>query len=235
MFRLITFLAITLLFINSLNAQIVVLNPFAAEQSHPELDIDKITFYRDSTVVNLTVENKLDKGGWFCADKSIYLENPATRQRYHIFKSVGIPTCPVTHNFKMKGEKLSFRLVFPSIPVGSKTINLIENCDKACFSFRGIILDEKLNNDIRTFNMGMEHYTSNRINEAVGCFTKVIENIPSFPTHVYGYSYYHLVIIHQNMGDKVTAKYWFDNLERSSLPDKQYFIDAIRKEKGIPK
>lgn len=215
-------------------AQLVVLNPFAAEQSHPELVIDRITFFGDSTVVNLTVENKLERGGWFCADKSIYLENPSTRQRYGIVKSKGIPTCPVTHSFARKGEKLSFTLVFPSIPQGTRTLNLIEDCNKACFVFKGIILDDKLNSDIRLYNQGMEHYAANRLNEAVECFIKIVENIPAFPTHVYGYSYYHLVIIHLNKGDNLTAKYWFNNLQTSSLPDKQYFIDAIRKEKGIP-
>ncbi|MGE0078565.1 MAG: hypothetical protein AB7S48_11950 [Bacteroidales bacterium] len=216
-------------------AQTVVQSPYAAEQSHPELNIDKISFYADSTVINLTVVNKLEQGGWFCADKNIYIENPNTRQRYQLVKSVGIPNCPNTYNFKKKNELLSFSLIFPPIPLGLRTINLVENCDKACFSFRGIILDEKLNKDIGTFNQGMEFYTSNKIDDAIACFVKVVEDIPSFPTHVYGYSFYHLVVIYQNQNNNLTAKYWLDRLENSSLPDKQYFIDAIKKNKGLPK
>lgn len=216
-------------------AQLEVIKPFAAEQSHGELNIDKITFYGDSTVFNLSVTNKLDIGGWFCADKSIYVEDPSTHQRYRIIHSVGIPNCPDVYNFKKKGETLSFSLVFPYIQQGSRTLDLVENCNQSCFNFKGIILDEKLNTDIRTFNQGMELYTNNKINEAITCFTKVIEDIPPFPTHVYGYSFYHLVVIYQNKKDNPAAKYWFDQLEKSSLPDKQYFIDAIRKNNGIPK
>ena len=235
MIRIIPIIAIALLFHWKSVGQIIVIDPFAAEQSHPELNIDKIIFYTDSTVINLTVENKLDKGGWFCADNNIYMENPATRQRFQIIRSVGIPSCPSTHDFSKKGETLSFTLVFPPIPLGAKTLNLVENCNKACFSFKGIILDEKMNRDIRTFNQAMEYYTANKIDEAVESFIKVIEEIPPFPIHVYGYSYYHLVIIHQTKGDNLTAKYWFDQLEKSVLPDKQYFIEAIRKDKGLPK
>lgn len=226
------FTTVFLLATSTLFSQIVVNKPFAAEQSHPELSIDLISFYADSTVVQLTVVNKLDKGGWFCADRDIYLENPLTRQRYSLIGSIGIPTCPNTHNFKRKDDKLSFTLLFPALPFGLRTLNLVENCNKACFSFRGIILNEKLNNDIRTFNQGMEFYTANKIDQAVACFVKVIEEIPSIPTHVYGYSYYHLILIHRNKGDELTAKFWLEQLERSSLPDKQYFMDAAQKSKN---
>lgn len=216
-------------------SQIVVDRPFAAEQSHTELSIEKITFYIDSAVVNLTVVNKLEQGGWFCADKNIYIENPYTRQRYQLIRSNGIPNCPQMHNFKEKDEKLSFNLVFQPVPADLRTINLVENCEKACFNFKGIILDAKLNADIRTFNRGMDFYTANKVDDAVACFIKVLEEIPAFPTHVYGYAFYHLVVIHQNKNDNLTAKYWLGRLESSQLPDKQYFIEAIRKSKDLPK
>lgn len=216
-------------------AQRVVLNPSVAEVSHPELVIDKISFYGDSTVVNLTLENKLDKGGWFCADKNVYIENPQTRQRFTLKKSAGIPTCPNNHSFSKKGEKLSFTLVFPYVPSDLRTLNLVEDCNKSCFSFRGIILDDKLNADIRAFNQGMEYYTSNKIDKAIECFAKVVEVIPAYPTHVYGYAFYHLVVIYQTQNNNEKAKFWFANLERSPLPDKQYFIDEIKRNKGIPK
>lgn len=232
--RLIFGAIIILIFAVNLSAQVVVTGPFAAEQSHPDLNIDKIVFNGDSTTITLTVVNKLDNGGWFCADKNIYIENPSTHKRYYILHSAGIPTCPDTYNFRMKGEKLSFSLAFPPFPLDSKTLNLVEDCNKSCFSFKGVILDEKLNKDIRTFNRGMEYYTANKTAEAVACFIKVIAEIPPFPTHVYGYSYYHLVIIYQNKGDDLTANYWLDQLKQSSLPDKQYFIDAIRKNNEFP-
>ncbi|MHC1703707.1 MAG: hypothetical protein AB9846_07345 [Tenuifilaceae bacterium] len=218
-----------------LKAQVVIDNPAVAEQNHQELVIIKIELYKDSTIVNLSVENKLAQGGWFCTDRNTYVEEPKSRLRYNLLKAKGIPYCPSVHSFKKIGEKLYFTLVFPGIPSGTKRINIIENCDKACFSFKGVILDNKLNNDINLYTKGVELYAANSLNEAIDCFTKVVETIPEFPTHVYGYSYFNLIRIYADKGDKLTSRFWREQLERSALPDKQYFIDALIKEKVIEK
>ncbi len=218
---------------NCTYAQEVITGPFSAELSHPELNVDEIILYADSTVVNLTVENNADKGGWFCADKNIYIEIPQTRQRFYRRVSRGIPTCPTVHNFSRKGETLSFSLIFPAIPAGLSTVNLIEECNKACFYFKGLILNNKLNNDIRVFNQGMEFYTGNEIAQAIDCFTRVVEDIPSNPTHVYGYAYYHLVMIYYSSGNKLTAGFWLNQLKTSTLPNKDYFIRMVKRDTGL--
>lgn len=229
-----SFSLLLFLFLFQLNhAQVIVEKPFAAEFSHPELTIDRIALYPDSTVVSLTVVNNADNNGWFCADKNIYIENLNTRQRYYRISSRGIPTCPATHNFSRKGETLSFKLIFPPIPKNHNSINLIEDCNKACFFFKGIILNNKLNSDIRLFNLGMEHYTKNNIAQAVECFSKVVEDIPANPTHVYGYAYYHLVMIYYTKGNKPLAGYWLNQLKTSVLPNKDYFIRMLKRDIGI--
>lgn len=214
----------------SLNAQQIIEKPAVAEQSSQELIITRICMFNDSTVVDLSVENKLAQGGWYCADKKIYIELPKEHQRFNIIKAYGIPRCPSVYNFKQIGEKLNFTLVFQGIPKGTSLLNLIEDCDKSCFSFKGIILDEKLNLDIRLYTQGVELYAANKNKEAIDCFTKVVETIPSFPTHVYGYSYFNLIRIFYNSGNRAAAKFWLDQLEKSSLPDKQYFINSLQKE-----
>lgn len=217
-------------FVLSLTAQVVINKPTCAEQTHPELIINSIQIFKDSTVINLSVENKLVQGGWFCADKNIFLETPSDHKKTRVIKANGIPTCPSVHSFKRIGEMLSFSLVFPGIPAETKLLNLVEDCDKSCFSFKGIILDEKLNADIKLYSKGVEFYAANKTTEAIECFTKVVETIPAFPTHVYGYSYFNLIRIFYNNGNKITAKFWLDQLEKSTLPDKQYFINSLQKE-----
>lgn len=214
-------------------SQTIIEKPFAAELSHPELTIEQIAIYPDSTVVSLTVVNNADSNGWFCADKNIYIENLNTRQRYYRIGSHGIPTCPATHNFSRKGETLSFQLIFPPIPKNLNSINLIEDCNKACFFFKGIILSNKLNSDIRLFNLGMKYYTKNDIAQAVECFSKVVEEIPANPTHVYGYAYYHLVMIFYTKGDKLTASFWLNQLKTSALPNKDYFVRMVKRDTGM--
>jgi tetratricopeptide (TPR) repeat protein len=222
-------------FYTFVEAQQTINEPAVAEQSHQDLNITQIDLYKDSTVIYLSVENKMAQGGWFCADKNIYIENPKNHKRLNIIKAKGIPTCPSVHNFIRIGEKLNFSLVFPEIPVETKLLNLVEDCDKSCFKFSGIILDEKLNLDIKLYNHGVELYAANSTKEAIDCFTKVVEVIPEFPTHVYGYSYFNLIRIYADKGDKETALFWFDQLQKSTLADKQYFIDTLRKEGVIGK
>jgi tetratricopeptide (TPR) repeat protein len=200
--------------------QQIIENPTAAEQTHQELSILKIGLYTDSTVIYLSIENKRDQGGWFCADKNIYVENPKDHKRYNLVHSKGIPTCPSVYDFKSIGEKLFFSLTFPGLPKGTKLLNLVEDCDKSCFRFSEIILDEKLNNDIKLYSKGVELYAANNTKDAINCFMKVVEELPEFPTHVYGYSYFNLIRIYFSQGEKVTARYWYDQLEKSNLPDK---------------
>ncbi len=233
MIKQLFFLTVLLAVTHITISQTVIDRPFAAELSHPELSVESIILYKDSTVCHFTVENKADNGGWFCADRNIYIETPQTRQRYYRTSSRGIPTCPAVHNFSRKGETLSFTLVFPPIPAGLNAINLIEECDKACFHFKGLILNNKLNSDIRTFNQGMDFYAKSDVNQAIECFTRVVEEIPANPTHVYGYAYYHLVMIHHSKGDKLTAGFWLSQLKASALPNKDYFIRMIKRDTGM--
>lgn len=216
------------------SAQVEVISPIASEVSHPDLHIQKITFYTDSTVFDMLVENKRTSGGWFCADKNMYIENPTTRQRARLLKSVGIVNCPNAYNFKSIGETLQFRLIFSPLQY-SRTINLVEDCKQSCFYFKNIILDQKLNNDIRTYEKAMEFYTQNEFAKAIDEFVKVVEIIPAYPTHVYGYSYYHLVTIYRHLGDMTSANFWEEQLQMSPLPDKQYFIDELKKVQSIEK
>ncbi len=217
--RLLLLLFALILFFEG-NAQTrVVLNPSVAEQSHRELSINKIKFYPDSTVIELTIINSLPEGGWFCIDSNTYIED-----------AKGISWCPQVYRFQQVGETLQFFLVFPEMEVEAEVLNLIEQCERACFSFRGIILDDKLNYDIRLFDEAMNCYVSNNLDKAIELFMNVVEDIPANPTHVYGYAYYHLVQIYLNKGDKKTAQFWVEQLERSGLPNRQYFMNAIGRE-----
>jgi tetratricopeptide (TPR) repeat protein len=226
--RLLLLLFTLILFFEG-NAQTrVVLNPSVAEQSHREMSIDKIKFYPDSTVIELIIINNLPEGGWFCIDSNTYIEDAKGLARKKVYNVHGISWCPQVYRFQQVGETLQISLVFPEMAVETEVLNLFEQCERACFSFRGIILDDKLNNDIRLFDEAMNCYVSNKLDQAIELFMNIIEDIPANPTHVYGYSYYHLVQIYLNKGDKKTAHFWFEQLERSGLPNRQYYLDAIR-------
>ena len=92
-------------------AQKIVEKPVVAEQTHLELTILKIGLYKDSTVVNLSIENKLDQGGWFCTDRNTYIEDVRDHKRYKLQKTRNIPNCPATHTFSRVGEIVKFSLL----------------------------------------------------------------------------------------------------------------------------
>ncbi len=211
--------------------QQLVEKPAVVEQSHKDMVIESITFYSDSTVFVVSIENKLPVGGWFCIDQNTYLEVPEKSARYKVRKQKGAPTCPTTYGFKKVGEVLRFTLVFNAVSPSTRTLNLVENCDKACFYFKGIILDTKLNADIKLYEEGVKLYADDKIDEAIDCFSRIVEVIPSNPIHVYGYSYYNLIHIYADRKDSQSAMFWFDQLKKSGLPDKQYFIDAVNRDR----
>ena len=73
-----------------LNAQQTIVNPAVAEQSSQELIITRVGLFSDSTVIDLSVENKLAQGGWYCADKKIYIETPIEHHRFNIIKTFSV-------------------------------------------------------------------------------------------------------------------------------------------------
>ena len=223
-------LTITFLFFLSVltNAQVYE-NPISGKQSHPELEITKIEITETSTIISLKVTNKRDKGGWFCADKNIYIKNSKGTEIYELISSENIPVCPNQHEFKKAGEILEFQLTFPKIPDQIKFIDLIENCNNACFSFHGIILDNNLNEKILTFEKAFDLYQNNLLKEAIPYFEKVIEgNIPA-ESQIFGLSYYYLIIINDKLTDKQKVNYWLNLLLKSNLPDKETFLKELKK------
>lgn len=233
--RLSFFLSVLFVLIHlSLTAQIrTVKEPTVAQQTHTELKINEIQFFQDSIVVQFAVANKLSSGGWFCADKNTYIEDVEQFTRRKVIRANGIPWCPNTHKFNSTGEVLNFSLTFPALPGEPELLNIVEVCDKACFSLKGIILNEKLNRDIRLFDEGTEFYVNNQFDKALEIYYKILEELPTKPTHVYGYSYSNVVRILWEQGKKDEALSWMKQLELSGLPNSQYFIENLKKELSI--
>jgi hypothetical protein len=73
--------------------------PIAGKQSHPELEIVQIEITENTTLINLQVTNKRDQGGWFCADKNIYIKNSKETEIYPLINSVNIPAIMPAFHF----------------------------------------------------------------------------------------------------------------------------------------
>ncbi len=205
-------------------------NPIAQKITHPELQIISIEISDSNTIITLKVTNKRNQGGWFCADEQIYLKNSKGTEMYELIRSENIPTCPEQFKFSYVGQELNFTLYFPPISKDIRFLDLIEDCSNACFSFHGIILDNEHNEKIRAFEQGFELYQNLQHKEAIPLFEKVLTGDISIDSHIYGLSYYYLIIIYKELGDADKMNEWYEKLFNSNLDDKATFIKELEKE-----
>lgn len=217
------FLIIAILFSVNIIAQEYP-SPVANEFNQAELRIENISVSETNTVVTLSVVNKMESGAWYCADENIYLYSKSLNKRYYITSTENIPTCPDKYEFKRIGEKLTFKLVFPSIKYAGARIDLIEDCSNSCFFFKGIILDNKLSGDIHLFDFALDQYENGDKSVAKENFKKIISDLPINPTHVYGFAYSYLYKISMSEGKGEEAEKWKSEFMSSNLPNKQYYL-----------
>ncbi|MGE0088468.1 MAG: hypothetical protein AB7S50_03225 [Bacteroidales bacterium] len=207
-------------------------NPVAAEQSHADLIIEKIEITPENTIVILSITNQMQSGGWFCADNNIILKESKGNKEYKLVRSENIPICPQKHEFKRKGEILQFLLYFPPIDTGIVFIDLIENCDQACFSFRGIILDNIHNKKVITFEKALDLFTHGAINESIPLFKQILDSKPTIESHIFGLSYFYLVLSYQSLNDKANTDFWYDALKNSDVPLKSDILKELNLKLG---
>lgn len=55
-------------------------NPYAEFKSHDDLTIIQIEINKNYTLVDLSVENKLESGGWFCVGKKVVLKTSDNKE-----------------------------------------------------------------------------------------------------------------------------------------------------------
>jgi hypothetical protein len=217
-----------LLFLNAIPAQLIE-HPVVEEKSHPTLTIVKIEKVESETVFHMAIVNMLAEGGWFCIDKAVKVKSIETGEEIKIQRSEGLPLCPDAHRFSKIGEELSFRLYFPALPDEIIEIDLIEDCDDNCFYFKGIVLDNTLNSEIRTFEKGLSQYSNNDHDAALRSFTLVRDNSIFKNRKHYGYSIFIIPVIYHNSGDPDAARLAYKILLDTEFGNKVYFIAQLQK------
>jgi hypothetical protein len=225
-FNVKTSIIVAILFFLSFHISGQIINfPNVGVKSHPTLTIEKIEYKPDAINILLSVKNESEQGGWFCADKNIYMQDLLTHKKYKLIKSENIPVCPESHQFKKAGEVLKFTLYFPPLEQDVKYIDLIEDCNNACFFFKGVILDKSFNEKIE---FAYQLYAHNKSEQSVEAFSKIITEYPDFP---YGIFYFNLIKIYSELNQWEKVKEWYLKLSDSNVLDKIYYQDLIKKMK----
>jgi hypothetical protein len=202
--------------------------PNYALKSHETLEIARVETTAQATVISLVVENIRSEGGYFCADKNIFIIYPdGTRSK--LKSSSGIPVCPDSYKFRTAGEKLSFVLTFPPLKKGIQYIDLLEDCNDNCFSFYGIILDNDLNKMIDdAFVLVEKGESANAMNSFINIAEKSVMKNPG----VEGLLYLNIIKLARETGNTAKADEWYKKLASSTSPGTARYIKYLN-DQGI--
>lgn len=204
-----------------------ILQPNYALKSHETLQIRKIEITSYRTVIFLSVENQTT-GGYFCADKNIFIINPdGTRSK--LISSSGIPVCPETYKFKAIGEKLNFVLTFSPLKTGTGWIDLTEDCNDNCFSFYGVVLDTLLNKKIDAAFVLAENKEPVL---ALDGFIDILNKVGNKNQGVEGLLYINIIKLAKETGNLSKASEWYFRLKSSGTPGVSRYVKYLN-DQGI--
>lgn len=126
--------------IQNLIAQTIT-NPSINSRDEYSLNIDKIELTDYNTIIYCThtAPDTYTNGGWVRIEPNIILKETYGTRKYKLLKAEGVPLSPNKFTYSYKGQKLSFRLIFPKVAYDINTLDLIECSDnRNCFNFYGI-------------------------------------------------------------------------------------------------
>jgi hypothetical protein len=197
-------------------------HPNIGLKSHETLEISKIETTTQKTVIFLSVENRIT-GGYFCADKNIFIIYPdGTRTR--LISSKGIPVCPESYKFKSIGEKLNFELTFSPLKHDTQWIDLIEDCADNCFSFYEVCLNDDLNKKIDDASMLAENKEPAN---ALIDFVKIGDSLTSKNSGIEGLIYINIIKLAKETANTAKAAEWYSKLKLSGIPRCELYIKHL--------
>ncbi len=197
----------------------IISKPNFALATHP-IVVDNIHFTDSLIRVTLTVQNQIE-GGEFCANEIIYLLEYKNQSKAYLIEASGIPTCPSVHKFETAGEKLTFILDFTGYDEMPDYINIVEDCDENCFSIYGLILNQKMNEDI---DQAYGFFKSDNLDFALASFRTAARENPGYP---FAFLYGNIIEIYAMQENFEKARQWYQFLETSNYVDKDQIIEQI--------
>jgi hypothetical protein len=203
------------------------IQPNTGLKSHETMELRKIEITSEMTVARFSVENRIE-GGYFCADKNIYIIYP-DGSRTKLVKTSGIPQCPDSYKFKSIGEKLQFTLEFPPLKAGTRWIDIIEECSGNCFSFFGVTLDMELNKKLdEAFLIASKGDPL----KTMLLFRNILESVDDNNPGIEGSLFINIINAAVEAGDKVEAAVWYKRLLSSGAPRLTQYIKYLN-DRGI--
>lgn len=199
-----------------------IIKPNYTLKSHETLSIERIEILPGSTVLYMSIENRIPDG-YFCADRNIFIVYP-DGSRIRMVSSKGIPVCPQTHRFKKEGEKLDFTLTFPPLKKGVDFMDLIEECSDNCFAFYGIVLKDELNNRL---NEAFAYAERGDPANATDLLRRLCDSAGSSESGITGITCITIVKLAREAGNEELASKYYKILAGSGNPRTGIYIDHL--------
>ena len=204
------------------------IHPVAIEKSHAALRIERFERNSEYTRVVLSIVNKRNSGGWFCASEDIRMELKETGKVLHLIRAENIPICPDKHSFKQYGEKLVFELYFPPVPKDVMVVNIDEHCSQACFYLHEVVLSNAYALQVEKFEKAIQLLSDEKYGEAIPLFEETATSKMVYPSSLYALSYYYLVLAHEEIGNQQKAKSWVEKLKVSDVFEKAAILKKLK-------
>jgi len=125
----------------------LVYNPLVKHQVSKSPDILRIENDPDFTKIDFIVyaSPKYINGGWVQMNIDSFIRPVGSSLHLKLISAVNIPIAPAMHYFKTKQDFLCYTLVFPALPCGTKSIDIIEKeiaGDRSYFNFYGVSMQK---------------------------------------------------------------------------------------------
>lgn len=184
----------------------------------------KITKSSDGISLQMLIKNARDEGGSFCVNKNTTLIAGGLHYKLQSFEN--IPECPEVHEFEFIGDNLIFHLHFPPIPSGINIIEISENCNDNCFYFKGLIIDQKMNDEL---NSAFEYYESGMLLEGLAEYKDLLIKYEEKEPALEALSYFYIVKILEEIGNDQESFKWFESFLEKDIPDSEWVIEKLSK------
>jgi hypothetical protein len=225
--RRITCILVTILSFGAHALSQQISNPNSGLKSPETLELKSIELSGDKTVISFSLQN-LTSGGYFCADKNIFIIYP-DGTKLKLTADEGIPQCPDTYKFKNIGEKLAFKLTFPPLKSSTEWIDIVEECSDNCFYFYGVTLNADLN---KRLDEAFMIATKGDPQKNMLLFRGILDSVDKQNPGIKGLLYINIITAAMEAGDKVEATVWYKRLLSSKSPRLNQYVKYLN-DKGI--
>ena len=115
-------------------------NPKVEKGTKVDHQVLKIEMGDELTRSDFMYRNPYDYSGWIQISGNSFIRVAGSQVKLGLVKAVNIPIAPTKHFFKRKGDYLAYTLYFPSLPKGTKKIDIIEReaSGGTWFNFYGV-------------------------------------------------------------------------------------------------